>query len=451
MKSDQQPESTQSGIVEITRGPADLATPRHCPEGITCRYGVAFPFQVAPRTAALVCALRNEGMPVGDFENGTDVIIFDTIDPFPADRGQPLSRNDKYVKPDGERRIIIRYPISGGFIPLGARRADGTPHPHAGTGVGLCEALDFPMYGDGYYKKEDKTAGMVRRLEVRQLAYDGSEFRLLSTEVRAGENPLKAPGSDWLIVSNGLRMGVPDGDDLLLPGVATRSDPEAYACYPLAAGVSRWRRSDGQWRPVGFVPVAASDDTRSPEAIVLYGKTIPPSWAEPSLIRDTDGALLFTARGVFGRLDHLVRIWRSTDGGQTWAVAIDAPDAKGQVPITINQAVDGTPYIVTNQKGRERDVLILYPLKPDRSGLCEPLLVRNALDEFGPTPSGMVWFMDHPVGETVQLADGRWHSLLSYRVMDRGEHRGDAPGLQTGQYLEEVVSTGPAIARWRFD
>jgi hypothetical protein len=62
----------------------------------------------------------------------------------------------------------------------------------------------------------------------------------------------------------------------------------------------------------------------------------------------------------------------------------------------------------------------------------------------------MVWFMDHASGETVRLADGRWHHLLSYRIMDRGEHGGGAPPPQTGLYLEEVASAGEPLAGWRF-
>ena len=50
------------------------------PPGEICRYGVAFPFQVAPRLAAVLCCLRNEGHPVGDFENGSDVFLFDDLD-----------------------------------------------------------------------------------------------------------------------------------------------------------------------------------------------------------------------------------------------------------------------------------------------------------------------------------------------------------------------------------
>ena len=76
--------------------------------------------------------------------------------------------------------------------------------------------------------------------------------------------------------------------------------------------------------------------------------------------------------------------------------------------------------------------------------------MRNAQEEFGPPPTGPVWFVDHPNAATVQLADGAWHNLLGYRIMDRGEHGGADPVPQTGLYVGEAISTGPAIPAWRF-
>ena len=450
MSGRQQVDSKSRGIVSVTRGPADLVVPPNVPEpGLMCRYGVAFPFQIAPRQAALSCSLRNENLPGGDFENGADIILFDDLSRISADGAVPITRNDKYVNEQtGQPRIVIRYPVVGGFVPLGARRADGSPHPHAGTGFGLCEALDFPMYEGCYYKKEDKRKSMVRIVEVRQFAYDGKQFRITATEAYDAERKLTAPGSDWALVWPGLRQAVADGDDLLYPVLATTGDPRAWRDGAMASGVARWTRQDGAWRPTAFRPVIVCD---SPLADV---------WLEPSLVRDTDGALLFTARGCADpgldksapvEVNHVVRVWRSTDDGQSWQPIIDQPQARGQAPITLNQAVDGTPYIVASALGRERDLLNIWPLSDDRTGLESPILVRDALGEFGPPPSGIVWFMDHANAGVVQLADGKWHDVLSYRIMDRGEHRGDDPAEPTGQYIEEVISTGPPVAPWRFD
>ena len=427
------------GVQSITQGSADLVIPPHTPDGLMCRYGVAFPFQVAPKMAALCCSLRNENLPAGDFENGVDVILFDNLRRISAQRATPLSRNEKYTdQKTGRPRIRIKYPIIGGFVPLGARFDDGTPHPHAGTGFGLCEVLDFPMYGTGakgYYKKADKRTSMVRLAETRQFSFDGTKFRVLRTDRWTASRPLKAPGSDWALIWPGLRHAIPDGDTLLYPILATQGDPGVWTNSAMATGVSRWARSDGAWRPVSFDPVAPRNGGM---------------WMEPSLVRDLDGALLFCARGVSGPLNNTVRVWRSVDG-EHWTLIIDLPNARGQSPITLNSAADGTPYIVTNVLGHERGWLGLWPLNEDRSGLAEMITVRHARKEFGAPPSKLVWFVDHPTAMTLRLADGQWHNVLTYRIMDRGEHRGDDPAPQTGQYVEEVVSRGPAISIWNFD
>jgi len=49
------------------------------------------------------------------------------------------------------------------------------------------------------------------------------------------------------------------------------------------------------------------------------------------------------------------------------------------------------------------------------------------------------------------LADGDWHSVLSYRIVDNGEVEGSAPPApQTGCYVEEVFSAGEAVPVWSF-
>lgn len=59
--------------------------------------------------------------------------------------------------------------------------------------------------------------------------------------------------------------------------------------------------------------------------------------------------------------------------------------------------------------------------------------------------------VDHPNAVTLQLADGDWHAVLAYRVLQQAEHKGGAPAPQTGCYLEEVLCEGQPIPAWRFD
>ncbi|MBT4100177.1 MAG: hypothetical protein HOE86_21145, partial [Gemmatimonadetes bacterium] len=219
----------------------------------------------------MLCNLRTEQMPTGDFENGADVLFFDDVDAISRSVAVPITRNERITDPEtGSSRIIIKYPIVGGFVPFGARHADGQAHPHAGTGFGISEALDFPMLPDGSYSKADKTKSMIRRAVVHQFTYDGRTFT--AHEDRSGDNLLAVPNSDWIVYVNGLHTAIADGDDLLYPACATTGD--AALCYPTptAAGVSRWQFKEGRWQLSHFEPVALS--RRADQPRILYDEPI---------------------------------------------------------------------------------------------------------------------------------------------------------------------------------
>ena len=440
--------TTPSGILRVTRGPADLVIPA---DGDGFRYGTGYLCQVGPTQACLLSNLRTEGYPVGDFEAGVDAVVFDDAARIADAPAVPVTRTVKYAdRHTGQWRVVIKHGVKGGFVPWGARRPDGSPHPHAGTGVGFCAALDFPMKGNGYYDKTEKTKGMVRTTEVQQLSFDGQRFRVTHTETHTKSRPLQVPGSPWKIYSPPLRMGIPDGDDLLFASAATTNDPSAWFSDPHACGVLRWRRMDKVWRPIAFTPVVQSRVPAKP--VVVYGKKMSVVPIEPTLVRDLDGSLLFTARFAYDTFDeHVLRVWRSSDGASNdWKLIIESPDTKGQAPVSINRALNGTPYIVSTPLGREREKLSLWPLNKDRTGFDTPITVRDARQQFGPPPSRQVWFMDHSNGGVVRLADGDWHDLLVYRIMDRGEHSGRAPAPQSGLYVEEVLCNGDVVPEWNF-
>lgn len=438
--------------MKVTQSPVKLIAPLATGDGRTYRYGNGFPFQAGPNTAGVFLNLRFEGFPAGDFEAGMDVVLFDDLESISSKDAVKITRSVYSDHPvTGKPRVTIKHSQRGGFVPFGAKRADGSPHPAAGTGFLLGEALNFPSYGDGYYMKEDKTKDMIRHMELSHLAYDGLNFSVREQERLHAENePLRVPGSEWKIFSGGLKNAIPDGDDLFFAVEATQHD--ANLCWPAepAVGVSRWQCRDGRWRPVSFVPVVHSHP--SEDSPTVYGQTMDAFPIEPSLVRDRDGSLLFTERWCYSpKEEHMIRVHRSEDEGRTWTEIMAVPDVKAQAPITINTAADGAPYIVTLKPGHERDWVLLWMLNEDRSGLNEPITVRNGLEDFGPPPSGMIWFIDHPNGTVARLADGKWHGLLSYRVLDRGEHGGGNPTPFTGHYVEEVSSTGAAVPAWNFD
>jgi len=117
-------------------------------------------------------------------------------------------------------------------------------------------------------------------------------------------------------------------------------------------------------------------------------------------------------------------------------------------PVTLNQAGDGTAFFATNKREFDRQVLCIYPLNPERTGLKQEIVVRHGPDEFGKSDAG--WKIDHPTSAVLRLADGQWHSVLVYRVLDQAENYGAAPTPFTGLYVEEIFTKGKPIPSWSF-
>ncbi len=413
-----------TGITGFTQNKAALSVLPNTPAGELWRYGGGGGFQVAPRKAAFFAGIWVEGKGSIDFVNGSDVVLFDTLSDIRSDQAIPISRSEF-----GESSVTIKGTVVGGFVPLGAKLEDGSPHPHAGTGFGQCYALLYPLDQDGHY---DYRKPKGHWLESYQFAYDGKEFRIVKKE----RTDWKTLFPHWEVVAEGLTYAIPDGRDLLLSVTGKVGDE-------LVDGISRWRVGKDGWRPVSFVPVTGSrpDDK---------GRWI--CGGEPSLVRDRDGSLLFSARSA-EEANFDMAVWRSTDTGQTWKQIIYRKNCRARSPISINRAADGTPYIAANLPSncRTREVLGLWPLNEDRTDLEEVLIARDCRAEFGFAPSGSWWRVDHPRSAVLQLADGGWHDILIYQIADNLEIEGDADmAPQTGHYVEEVFSRGEANPAWNF-
>jgi len=458
--------SQSRGIAKVTRGGRDFLRPKDTPAGKTWLYQISLPFQVARDKAAAFCNVR-EGLVKGvDFECGVDVILFNNLSDLNSDDAVLVTRNQEepnpHSNPPGKPSVVVKYPARGGFVPLEAKRNDGSPHPHAGTGFGINQAIAWktgdpgvPPYGVNMFSGPET----FQYFEVHQFTYDGKTFKVASSE-RVSVTEVV---SGWTMLDGGLTNAIPDGDDFLVGMTGgkiaatnlKKANPEVARLS--GAGVMRWRRDGGVWKPVSFVPVTGNDGS-----------------FEPSLIRDSDGQLLFSARGSHEPDYNDIRVWRSKDKGETWSKTLHVRGAISSSTISLNQAADGTPYIAANLYevflspldhikvakdpegrprlgGATRNTLCLWPLNAERNGLATPVIARDCSAEFGPPPGASAWRVDHPSAMTVRLADGKWHNVLAMRILEYGELTFVMPPTpNSGAYLEEVISSGEAIPVWNF-
>lgn len=405
----------QLGITEITRGSVDLKTPRNVPLGQIWRYGMGVPFQIGPTTAAMFCNIGCNAS--HDFEMGTDVIIFNRLSEIDAKNAIPISRSHEEFNPrNGEQYTVAKYTMRGGFVPLGAKCANGSAHPHAGTGFGLCETVGFRK---DLSTKPWKDKDSFSYSEFYQFTYDGKNFRVTHMEKLPGFSLIDG----WRIKLPGMTNAIPSGDDLLFAMAGSKPGSGLWS------GIARFRRLDGSWQPVSFVPVAES-------------------CSEPSLVLDFDNVFLFSARNQ--KYDILV--WKSSDNAATWERVIHVADARSATPVVLGRSAGGIPYIIGNEQGTDRAVLKVWPLNMQRTGLENPIVVRDPLKEFGSTPSGDSWFVDIPSAGVVRLADGKWHGLLTHRLCTQKEVVGGGKSTpQTGCYVEEVIDKGMHLSEWNFN
>lgn len=415
-------------------------------------YGVGFPFQIGPRQMGVFANIRVDGLEVIDVENGTDLLIVDDLEAKP--RVIPLLRNHEEDHPrNGRRLLMVKYPVLGGFVPLGALDAQGKPHRAAGTGFGIALAFGFPADHSEHHPY--LIADRHQYLEVQQYRYDGETFEVFATErVDSGD---VVPG--WVVHGNALSNAIPDGEDLLLGmNAGAGSDSSGPVSRgQSSSGFARWRFDGEAWRPVSYTAVTPVE-----------------GWFEPTLVRIHDGSLLLTARGAgqeqaaAGEVETVgdeecISIWHSTDGIATWERLLRTDRVRAGTPLSINRGVDGAPYIAGNPRHEPRvlsngwtqssivmrETMCFWPIDVERRELLPPVEVFNCERDLGPTP-GVDWRIDHPNSCVVRLADGQWHEVMVFRICDFEEIGfGMLPAPHSGLWQAEVTCAQEAVTPWR--
>lgn len=448
------------GIYRVDRRPKALESPAGFPADEIWRYTLNYPFQVSPTVAGAYLDLKQWCGPGTDFEGGMDVILYDALDGLDPKKAIPITRIDVQANPNNDNKParMAKYPGVLGFVPLGAKLANGNPHPHAGTGFALITAAAWPMPGEGDFETFPDRIGYTfyrgekayAPSELYQFRYDGTRFtvgprqKLEPGEILPGFNYAANPG---------MGAAIAEGEDLLTGAQGIAPGESNAAC-----GIVRWRFKPGTgWGPTGFEPISPADTS-----------------IEPTLVRDLDGAILFHARGR-RHMGPPVRVWRQKAPGDPWELRININGMVPSTPITINRAVDGTPFIAANfyqpqyflPKGLyadagvsrlepvgwrgERSTICIWPLNDSRDGFEAELVARDPRVEFGLPPHGTVWAADHPMASPVRLADNQWHCVMGYRMLEWKENTHFIPpSPQTGSYLDEILSFGPPAPLWNF-
>ena len=226
------PDAYLRGVIGVTKGPRDLSFPRDTPAGQDGIYQLGAPFQLSSTQAGMFCNIRRASVEAGDLEMGSDLVIFDDIDEICSDNAVTLIRGEEMDHPEtGERMILSTYPFVGGFVPLGARCDDGTPHPDAGSGFAVCTQRGYPAHARSSLLAVDRP---FERFRVQEYSYDGATLRIVRDEAVAADGLIQGRRFSHFGSGN----AIPDGTDLIA-AVAVQADS---AKDGEQAGLARWRR-----------------------------------------------------------------------------------------------------------------------------------------------------------------------------------------------------------------
>jgi hypothetical protein len=398
------------GIKSIIEHGQLLRKPTQLPAGATgdVSYELAFCTQLDETHALIIVNLDEQGG--GDLCVGNDGFVFEHISDIREENAIVINRVDpNFRMKNGEKGYLAKFPGPIGFIPLGAKLADGRDHPAAGTGFFL----------SGCIAKEEKQAAHEPETpyELIQLRWDGESLtvspgvlieELLGLELNGG---------------TAITNACPQGESLLLPaGVADK-----ICIFQFDWNGQEWAATK-HGEP--FVTVPGKPGMPGEEFKISAGEI------EPSLQRHGDRFLLYT-RGN----DYFGRLYESEDGFN-FRLVLTRPNHT--VPQILNQGLDGEYYVATNPgPGMIRNPLLAYPVQGD--GWGEALTIYDQEGIRG-DDGDKIPFIDHCISSNIFL-EGRWRHLVFFRVCDLKERTLHAFQLEVGADKAIYGDEGPLDAK----
>lgn len=132
-----------------------------------------------------VASMDEQGGP--DLCVGNDAFVFSKLSDIRPDAAMVINRGEpNYNWPGLDKAVYLaKNPVTGFFVPLGTRLADGSNHPGAGTGILISSCLAFDANRtDPIGSGKSGPSGMkwLAVNEVIQLRWDGRKLALTSAE-----------------------------------------------------------------------------------------------------------------------------------------------------------------------------------------------------------------------------------------------------------------------------
>lgn len=356
------------------------------------RHSVAYElgrcFQLDREHCLLAASMDEQGG--GDKCVGNHGFIFKDLDDISPEG--PIELN--WPEPDYQlmngtgSAFLAKFPITGGFMPRGAKQQDGTPCPGQGTGIFFSSAMTFNPDGSS----GDESSELL--VETMQVEWDGKELKVT-------ERDLTDTILGFRIVGGPINCFLADRDGFLAPFTTEQG-----------IVVFRFEHNGDQWEAV---EAGTPFYTHVDEGILNVRGEF-----EPSIQKVGDTCFIHT-RGS----DPVGRIYASKDGLDYRLVS---QRYNNLVPQVLNQGLDGSLYIATNPNlDMLRNPLLAYPLVEGSFGIpnyvAEPAIIH---DQGGIRDCGgeSIPFVDHAIAVNLFL-NGQWRHLLWYRVCDlkeRGLH-----------------------------
>jgi hypothetical protein len=365
-----------------------LQSPRTQPQGTTgsVAYELGCCCQLDDEHCVLLASMDEQGG--GDLCVGNDAFVFRRVDEIRNAVAIPVNRGDRNyrLRRDGQPAYLAKFPAIGGFIPLGAKLANGASHPAAGRGFLMSTCIPFAA------NKGSAVSEPEAFFEFVEMAWDGQTLSF--TDARYVRDLMGMP----LNGDGPISQLLPRGSGLLA----------AFGVKGQGMCVVRFEFDGTRWEALEhgepFITRPESTKPSQPGEPWVHE----PGEIEPSMRKVGDHYFLYT-RGT----DPVGRLYRSDDG-LNYRLLQERPNLT--VPQVLNVGLDGMLYVATNPgTGWLRNPLVAFELLGDGREIT-----LHDQDGIRDDRGSSIPFVDHAIGANVRL-DGRWRHLVFYRVCDLKE------------------------------